>query len=215
MDKRLKIGLIAGGILVALILVFAVVTRNGDVEVQIVAVPDDSTITIDGQPAKTGKTVLKAGEHTIKAAHQYFADYETKVNTKNLTRGQKIFLVPSSNTPEALDWLYKHPGDPQLTQEAGDAVASMVQTEIHDNYPFLDKFPYESIDYKIDYQLSDDRKTLSFTITLLPYAMKSNTAAYNQQLHDFKAEALKFLTDNGIDTSKYKITYDPPEAKDL
>ena len=55
-----------------------------------------------------------------------------------------------------------------------------------------------------------------YTITL--YAIinsPSQYEAYKSQLKEYKTEALKYMSDKGIDTAKVKINYEPQEATDL
>lgn len=55
-----------------------------------------------------------------------------------------------------------------------------------------------------------------YTITL--YAIinsPSQYETYKSQLKEYKTEALKYMSDKGIDTTKVKINYEPQEAADL
>lgn len=55
-----------------------------------------------------------------------------------------------------------------------------------------------------------------YTITL--YAIINNPSQYDtykSQLKEYKTEALKYMSNQGIDTEKVKISYEPQEATDL
>jgi len=58
-------------------------------------------------------------------------------------------------------------------------------------------------------------RKLQDTYTITIYAIINNpsqSAAYHQQLHDYKQAALTYLTQHGVDVNKVSIAYDPPEA---
>ncbi|HSX04851.1 MAG TPA: hypothetical protein VLF69_00035 [Candidatus Saccharimonadales bacterium] len=53
----------------------------------------------------------------------------------------------------------------------------------------------------------------AYVITI--YAIINNPSEiddYHQQLHDYKTQALQYLTQHGVNVNKVSITYDPPEA---
>ncbi len=182
---------------------------------EVVVFPSDSTLTIDGQPAQPGQISLVEGSHTLKATRQYFDDATLVVDTNTLQPGQQIFVLPQATSPEALQWLDDHP------EELGGIGEMMSATQveqdnqtINDRYPIVNKLPYNSIDYKVDFQIAENFD-IAFTITLYPYAKPGDTASRERQLKQFKAASLKFLTDNGIDTSKVPVTFIPAEAANL
>jgi len=52
----------------------------------------------------------------------------------------------------------------------------------------------------------------AYTITLFPIVSSSSSESYTQQLHDYKQQALQYLTQSGVNVSKVNITYDPAAA---
>ncbi len=66
--------------------------------------------------------------------------------------------------------------------------------------------------YKIRY----DEQSDTYTITL--YAIINNPSqyeTYKSELKEFKQEALRYLTDKGVNIEKAKIVYEPEEATNL
>lgn len=55
-----------------------------------------------------------------------------------------------------------------------------------------------------------------YTVTLYAIINRPDQASvYQDQLKEYKGEALEFLSKSGLDISKLDITYEPSEAKDL
>ncbi len=217
MSRNRKLALIIGGgiglVLLVLWLLF-VYQPPGTVAVKIVLIPEDSTLTIDGKPTAPGRIFLNTGSHELKVARTDFADVTKTVHTNDLKSNQIIYMMPRPESEAALKYLEAHPEIQELREKAGAADAVAKQEELNKKYPILNQLPHESLDFRVDYGLGAD-STLSFKITLYPYALKSNTDVYNQQLRDFKEEAKQWLSQNNINLSDYKVEYDPTEASSL
>lgn len=97
-------------------------------------------------------------------------------------------------------------------------------------YPILKYVPHETVDYKIDYKLltfgggendSEESNTQSVTkpvLTITLYATMNRpdqASFYQQQLKDYKQEALKYLKDSGFNPTDLEIRYEPSEAANL
>jgi hypothetical protein len=206
--KRKKLLIIAGVSALVLLVGFAIFSslqHRGETKVNIVVAPRDSTITIDGQPAKHGTAYLKPGAHTIKASRQYFADAIEKVHTSELDNGQEIYLLPEANSPEALQWLEDHPEEMELREAIGASRAAEGAQDNLEKYPFIRDLPYKTLDYQVDYALNGDELTL--IVTLYPVAVTPGTKLYEEQVEEFKQKALTYLRSQGIDLAKTKIEY--------
>lgn len=80
---------------------------------------------------------------------------------------------------------------------------------IQKKYPILSKLPYENDHFKITFSFNEINK-LFINVTL--YAIingPSDYESYKQQLQDYKAEALKYLSNNGADTNALNILFTP------
>jgi len=91
------------------------------------------------------------------------------------------------------------------TQVNGQAV------QVPNNVPSSDVPAYTLITQNQDYEIQELNG--SYTITL--YAIINNpsdSASYTQQLHQYKQEALQYLTQHGVNINNVSITYDPSQA---
>lgn len=196
----LAVGLIA-------LLVFLIV-RPRQVQVEIFAVPSDSEVTMDGKPFKSGKTTISAGKHTFTASRQYFESITKEVDTGDLTEANAIYLAIYPNSPEGRAYLESHPDEQLRYERVSGAEFSALQEKIFTNYPITSDLPYQTTDFKIDYDISIDQN-LVYLVTLYPVAAMPGSDLYKQQLAQYKNEALAWLTSKGVDTSTADIRYTP------
>lgn len=67
-----------------------------------------------------------------------------------------------------------------------------------------------------DYEIQQLPNTNQYLITLYPIVNNpSEYSTYNDQLKQFKQEALQYLTGKGINVNNLEITYDPSAATNL
>lgn len=209
-QKQKQILLLAAAvfIVVTVFLILLSLQAKGGVKVTLAAQPSDSTITVDGGEVSAGEYTLAKGAHTIKATRQYFTDAVKKVNTADLKDGQVITLMPSPDSPEALQWLLEHP-DVQMEREAAaGAQAAELKQSINEKYPVLKNLPYETLRYKISYSM--DGQNVSFQVTLYPLN-GSDRDLYKQTLKEYKQQALDYLENQGVNTKTTTITFTPTE----
>ena len=90
------------------------------------------------------------------------------------------------------------------------------------SFPIPDEIPKESIkDYKLiteneQYKIRFDEKSNSYLITL--YAIINSPdqySMYQDQLREYKHDALNYLKDTGKDVNTLEIKYEPEEAAQL
>lgn len=209
-DTRKKIIIIGGGVLLVIIVILAIFSfqRVGKVGIEIVLAPKQATLTIDGQPASAGTVYLTKGQHTLKASLEHFDDTSVTIDTNTIDPQKAIYLSPYPNSVEAFAWLQNHP-EAQSERErlSGENEAQQLQEALN-IHPIMKKLPYETIDYKIGYRVTDENKIL-FNVVLYPYAKPGDKVNYDKQIATFKEDALNFLRDNGIDTTSAEITFEP------
>jgi hypothetical protein len=211
-QRRFKIVLLAFAVL-ALGLIsyqFALYwSHRGLIKANIVVLPEDSTLTIDGSPKKPGTVYLKPGLHKFAATREFFDKVERRINTNSLKADETIYLLPEANSSEALKWLTEHPEVQQKREAVGGVEAIKQQDSLTTNYPFIKTLPKENSHYKIDYSITSGNK-LEFTINLFGSIDNPDQyTQYRQRLKQYKSEALQFLKVNGINSSDFKITYIP------
>ncbi|HVX24094.1 MAG TPA: hypothetical protein VG992_01995 [Candidatus Saccharimonadales bacterium] len=177
-------------------------------KISLVVLPPDSDVTLNGQGVRGDTLYLQPGQYSLSVSRQDFG-----TNTKNITvqgkSPQTVYLIPIANTAAALQYLIEHPDVEAQIDAYGSKDTNQRQNALLAKYPFIQKLPAYNSDYRIDYSL-DASNNISFSITL--YAIindPSQSTQYHAQLVRFKAEALKFLKNNGVDTSKYPIKYTP------
>lgn len=215
MDKKTMIILaaIVGGALLVILLIALFWQPPGTTRVTLTALPEDSTVTLDGKTVSQGRHDLPKGEHTITASRELFDDVTIQVHTDNLENGQIIYLLPLANSPEALQWLRDHPEVQAKREAAGGATSDQNNQRSIANNPIINKLPYEAINFKVDYK-SEKNNSLALVITLFPYSdAVTEPTQYKEQLMDYKAEATAFLKENNVDTTKMPITWLPEDPE--
>lgn len=214
MDKRNRTLLFAALATIAVVGIGLLVVMwqpPGTVRVTIKAIPDDSAITLDGKSIQAGRQDLSKGNHTFKVSRQYFDDTTKTVNTDNLQNGQTLYLLPDATSKEALQWLKDHPDVQAQREAAGGAVTNQTQTNDTKNYPYINQLPYEAIDFKVDYGYKNDGQ-INLVVTLQPYSdPQQDPADYQQQLKDYKTEALNYLKSINVDINTTPITWLPQD----
>jgi hypothetical protein len=209
MNNRRRKLLIITGVSVLVLFVafglFSALQHRGEIKVRLVVAPKDSSLTLNGQPTKSGTLYLKPGVYTVKASRQYFTDVTEKIDTRELGPEPSIYLLPGADTPEALKWLEDHPEDEELREAIGASRAIQESQDTLKKYPVVEKLPYKTLDYKIDYSLVNDE--LQLQISLYPIATTPGSALYDQQVEEFKQKALTYLKSQGVDLANTKIEY--------
>jgi len=211
MNRSRKIILVVSGIVVVILFglaVFSQAQKIGKVQIEVVVAPTEAQLTIDGQAAQAGTNYVTPGKHTLKATLALFTDAVKNIDTATLPSGQKIYLVPSADSPQAVQWLIDHKESGAQIQAAGDAQTAIKNEEIAQKYPYLLQLPTVALDYRIDYSFDPNIPKITFIITAKPYkSAQSDPADYNQQVKDFNSEAITQLKRLGVDTDKATIEY--------
>jgi hypothetical protein len=212
-NKRLiKIAGLAVLLLIGLILSYSFMQyfeHKGKINLNIVALPEDSTIKVDGATAKAGVSYLKTGTHTLSATRQNFDEYKRKIDTKDFKPGETIYLLPVANSAEAKAWLKLNPEVQKLREAAGGADSAQQQKNLSAKFPFLSKLPFENSFYRIDYSLTPTGNVV-FTVNLFgSISSPSDYDRYKKQLASSKESALSYMQSLGIDVSKYKVIFVP------
>jgi hypothetical protein len=190
---------------------FSIFRHRGETLVNIIVSPRDSMVTVDGVAVKSGKVYVKNGTRTLKASRQYFTAVTKTINTNDFKAGQVIYLIAGADSPEALKWLEDHPDEATFRESAGSGQADAKAQEMIAKYPFLADLPYQTLDYKIDYSIDSKTSKVSLQVTLNPVAVQPGSDLYDQQINQYKDEALQYLKNQGVDTTAIGITFIAPE----
>ncbi len=200
---------IAIGLFVGLILLFVYLfIMSKRIEVEIYVVPSDAQVTMDGEPVKAGLVRIPAGRHTFTATREYFETVTLEVNTDDLPDPKAVYLGLYPNSPEGEAYLAAHPEEQDRYEKISGAEFSALQDKLYSQHPITAELPYRTTDYKIDYDITIDQK-IFYQVTLYPVATTPGTDLYKQQLQQYKAAALDWLKDNGVDPSNADIRFSP------
>lgn len=214
-NKKVLVIVVSAIVLSLLVVGLATLERqlSRGVKVEIIVVPTDSSLTIDGEPASPGIVSLSPGKHTLKASREFFGDAVEEIDTETLDAEQPIYLVLDSNTPEAEQYMTDNPDQQMLRENAFGQEFSNTSQSILERYPITTQLPYTTIDYRIDYEVTEN-KDVKFVVTLYPVATEPGSDMYKQQLNDFKQNALSYLSSRGVDTATTDISFSPDPDTD-
>jgi hypothetical protein len=183
--------------------------HRGLVGVTVAVLPDDSSLFIDGQKTKPGKVYLTHGIHNLIATRPDFGDDNKTLDTAYIQKKETVYMLPVATTLAAKDWLVLHPDIQKRREAAGGSEAERIRQELLKKYPFLDRLTYENLHFKIDYSV-DDKQKINIRITTL--AIINGPADYPSYVaysKNYQQEAAVYLKKNGVDISKYNVTYIP------
>jgi len=164
---------------------------------------------MNGAQIQNGSYYLKPGHYTFEASRQDFGTVTKSIDIHTHSTQQTVYLLPTPDTAAAIEYLNQHPEIQQQREKVGGINSQINQQSLSQKYPIINRLPAYTSHYRIDYAL-DGQQNISFSVTL--YAILNNPDQYQQyvqQLQAYKAEALQFLSDNGINTSKAPVTYTP------
>jgi hypothetical protein len=159
---RNKVIILTGLSVLALLLIFFIPRiKNKNGNVNITTIPKDATVTINGKKSSKGKQFLLPGDYTLRASKEGFKTEEKKVVIKSGDGLRNIYLFPEPESDEALAWAQKNP---KLQFEKEGLAGEQSQLEgqsFRDTNPLVDRLPYRSLIFNMDYALSEKDATLA------------------------------------------------------
>jgi hypothetical protein len=199
-EESRRLWLLSGvAIVVALVLLGGYLVFRGGPEskVTVRSVPNDLTLTLDGQPvAANGEVTVKEGTHTLVGQR---AGFESHTQTIKVSDGKplSVRMYLYSNSALGRDWEQKHP-DQALEAEA-DAGRRFDERNrrITAKYPILQVLPYIGPGFKVDYGTSRARPDDPEQIAL--YVKLSSPTA--------KKDLLEWMRGHGYDPAAHEIVY--------
>jgi hypothetical protein len=204
-----KIWLVVGAAVFLLVLLIMWLVNFGPgqkVSVELFIVPGDAKVTIDGQAIDGRKVRILKGEHVIAASREHFKSVQQKINTATIDSSGRVYLALFPSDAEGETYLSNHPEEQSRYERVGGAEFFGVQ-EILEDLPFTKHLPYQTIDYKVDYDITTDR-TLVFLATLyIPAAVVPGSNDYTAEVKRLKAEVVKYLQAQDKDTKNVPIKF--------
>lgn len=155
-----QIILIVAGVIVAGIMATLVLMRtshSGQIALQVVVLPDDSTFTIDGKGSKAGRVYVTPGKHTLRASKKGFSDAEIKIDTATIDKDRTLYVMPAPKSEEAFAWLGNHPEVQERRESAAGAEALDIQKDI-EKTPLVQQLPFiaPGFEFIVDYTTEED-----------------------------------------------------------
>lgn len=198
---------VAGGAAVAVILVFVVVwliTRDEgavkDSRLVVVSVPNDLTLTLDGDEINpVGESAVAAGEHTLKASRQGFAS-ETRSVRIGSQESLNVGFYLEANSPEGKEWYRQHPDQAREAEGARSREYDELNKRLLAKYPIISRLPVVGPRFRIDYGSSKQYPTDAEKIAI--YIQASSPAG--------RDNALNWMRVNGFKAADFEIVYTTP-----
>lgn len=133
--------------------------------------------------------------------------YNVRVVSPTSQSGRVGSDINLNFTAEYVEFAKLPAGEKQRQIDASDS--------LEQQFKIVSALPHETTHYKITYQVTADGPPI-LQITLHAILNRPDQLEqYNQDLKDYKTEALTYIRSKGDDPKKYPIEYDPAEAKDL
>jgi hypothetical protein len=193
------VGLILLGIVISLVFFVVQSRRDAGANLNVLVVPGDATIVVEGKEYKPGKIHVEPGVREITASSDGFASLTQRITVTEKLTPLVFALTPESE--EAREWA-KENNKLYLEAEAAGGVAAQQQAQAaEERYPILSHLPYNGSFYKINYAVEDKQKN---TI----YIRIDATSAMGRQV------ALDQIKEWGYEPADYKIIF-PGHANPL
>lgn len=129
--------LIIGAVIVTILLIIATIiwffsTNNGTIVITVV--PDDATISINGQPAEHGENVVEPGQYQVNIRREGFESIQESVI---INRGDKIFIdkIMTSDDQELVDSILQQPSNQQNAQNITSRQYTSESNKLQDEFP--------------------------------------------------------------------------------
>jgi hypothetical protein len=197
--KRIVIG---ASIAILIFLVFAVtyamLNRGVGTGVNIVVIPADSKITMDGKVVSSGDNNAKPGNHTIEVSHK---DFDVNKKIVEVSNDQvtlvAIGLSPSNSAGEK--WVKDNQKAYLELENTANQETQQNSIEIQKTYPIITSLPQDiSPLFRIDYGVSKRHPKDKTKIALY---ISSDTPAN-------KYDAIRYIYSMGYDPSDYEIIFE-------
>jgi hypothetical protein len=173
-------------------LLFVKTSHPGLVGVNVVVVPEDATIQIDGVAASVGTNYLQPGPHVFTATKSGFKDDVTKTTVS--AELSEVILLPEPQSSGALSW--SEQGDIQNKRESlGGQRAALLGEATIKKAPIITKLPHYDISgpFSIDYGPGEETDSIFIVI--------GNSSPSGRE------KALEWIRNQGYDLSSLDIRF--------
>ncbi|TDD58239.1 PEGA domain-containing protein [Kribbella antibiotica] len=194
--RTMLIGAVVLGVVIVLFGGF-LLFRDKGVTVTVTSIPNDLTLTVDGQPVNAnGEVKIKSGTHTLTGERRGFQTYSTTIKGGSGDElAIKMYLY--ANSSEGRDWARNNPDQElELEAEAGRQY-DQTQDRLVQRYPILLRLPYIGAGYEVNYtnSKSDPKNPEAISVTVETWTA------------DGKDKALQWIQEDGTDPATLDIIY--------
>lgn len=165
--------------------------------VNIVVVPADSKIILDGKTVSSGNNSTKPGKHTIEVMHDNFNNDKKTVSVSD-NQVKLVAISLSSSNSDGKKWQDSHQSEYLELEATTYRETQQKRTNLANRYPLIKSLPKDlSPAYRIDYGISkkypDDQDRIAIYVR------------YDNPTNKFAA--IKTIYDLGYDPSDYEIIF--------
>ncbi|WBQ05715.1 PEGA domain-containing protein [Kribbella sp. CA-293567] len=195
--RTLVIGAVSLLMVVVLVGGFLIWRHDPKAELTVKSIPNDLTLTLDGQPiAANGKVDVRPGTHTLVGTREGFQTYSQTFTVRGKDPvSATVYLY--ANGPVGVEWGRNNPEQELETEAEAGRRYDEIQRRLAAKYPVLQQLPYIGPDFKATYEASKSDPTN-------PEAISLKISVFGP---DGKKEALEWITGNGWNPASLDIIY--------
>ena len=185
-------------IFLIIISLFVFSNKKATTGVNIIIVPSDSEIMLDGKVVPSGTNSTKPGKHTVEVKRKDFDNNKLTVNVVS-NQIQLVTVGLSPNNSIGIKWQKEHQKEYLELENIGDIPIQQNSADILKKYPIIANLPQDmSPIYRIDYGIS--KKYPGDTLKIAIYISSDNPT---DQL-----TAINKIYEMGYDPSDYEIIFE-------
>lgn len=136
--------------------VYTSIDRAGKIPVNIIAVPSDMTLTLDGKTISPGERYLPPGTYTVKGSKDGFTDFTTQVIITSGDKKKSTSILLNPATGAAIDWAKAHKDEYLEAEGQAGSEARDEGEAFRDKNPIVNLLPYKNLLYTIGYRSDPD-----------------------------------------------------------
>lgn len=190
-------GVVVLAVLLVLIGGFVIWRHDPKAELTVTSIPNDLTLTLDGQPiAANGKVEVRPGTHTLTGSRDGFQSYTRTITVRGKDPvSVKMYLY--ANGPIGYEWGKNNPEQERETEAEAGRRYDEIQQRLAQKYPILAQLPYVGPGFKATYEgsKSDPDNPEAISVRIVTWTATG------------KDKALLWITGNGWDPATLDLIY--------
>jgi len=164
-DKKTTILLLIGAAIL-IVALFLLISPNFSPRgnIQIIRIPNDATVTIDGKTVKSRVNLTPGKEYEVVGEKDGWESYRETIYINDFTENIIVALQPTSE--EALKWEEQNPGALRELESAGGAEAVNDAQYLQQLFPIVEFLTFRNAVYTITYGYRDQSDIHSFFVQI-------------------------------------------------